>query len=117
VTTLSSQEKEPTMCAWHQRLLSMTVAVAFLVIPPAWAGEHSGHVMFTPADLQWADIPSLPPGAKLAVIEGPITEAVPFTFRVKFPANFKVPPHWHPAVERITVLSGTLHLGAGDTFV
>jgi quercetin dioxygenase-like cupin family protein len=66
--------------------------------------------------VQWADIPSLPGGAKIAVLEGPITEAVPFTFRIKFPANFKVPPHWHPATERVTVLSGTLHLGKGDTF-
>jgi hypothetical protein len=70
--------------------------------------------MVTPADLQWSDVPALP-GAKLAVIAGPITEAVPFTFRVKFPANFKVPPHWHPAIERVTVISGTLNLGAGDT--
>jgi hypothetical protein len=90
--------------------------VTSLVTPPTWAGEHRDHVMVTPADLPWADIPSLPGGAKLAVIEGPITEAVPFTFRIKFPANFTVPPHWHPAVERVTVLSGTLHLGRGDTF-
>jgi Domain of unknown function (DUF4437) len=41
---------------------------------------------------------------------------VPFTFRIKFPVNFKVPPHWHPAVERVTILSGTLHLGRDDTF-
>jgi hypothetical protein len=102
------------MRAWHVTLLSTTVALTFLVTPPTWAGEHSGHVMVTPADLQWADVPALP-GAKLAVIEGPITEAVPFTFRVKFPANFKVPPHWHPAIERVTVISGTLHLGVGDT--
>jgi hypothetical protein len=53
---------------------------------------------------------------KIAVLEGPLTEAVPFTFRIKFPANFQVPPHWHPAIERVTVLSGTLHLGVGDTF-
>jgi hypothetical protein len=53
---------------------------------------------------------------KCLAARGPITEAVPFTFRIKFPANFKVPPHWHPAVERVTVLSGTLHLGRGDTF-
>jgi Domain of unknown function (DUF4437) len=97
-------------------LLSITVALTFLFIPPTWAGEFSGHVMATPADLQWVDIPSLPGGAKLAVIEGPITEAVPFTFRVKFPSNFQVPPHWHPATERVTILSGTLHLGTGDTF-
>jgi Domain of unknown function (DUF4437) len=113
---LSIQKKEPTMRVWHVTLLSTIVALTSLIIPPTWAGEHSGHVMLTPADLQWADIPSMPGGAKIAVIEGPITEAVPFTFRVKFPANFKVPPHWHPAIERVTVLSGTLHLGTGDTF-
>jgi hypothetical protein len=97
-------------------LLPIVIALTFAILPPAWAGEHTGHVMFTPAELQWADIPSMPGGAKIAVIEGPITEAVPFTFRVKFPANYQVPPHWHPAIERVTVLSGTLHLGTGDTF-
>jgi hypothetical protein len=109
-------EEEPTMRVWTVRLLSIVVAVTFVVMPPLWAGEHSDHMIFTPADVQWADIPSLPGGAKIAVLEGPITEAVPFTFRIKFPANFKVPPHWHPAVERVTVLSGTLHLGKGDAF-
>ena len=104
------------MRVWHVTLLSTIVALTFLVMPSTWAGEHSGHVMVTPADLQWADIPSLPGGAKIAVIEGPITEAVPFTFRVKFPADFKVAPHWHPAIERVTVLSGTLHSGTGDMF-
>jgi hypothetical protein len=95
-------------------LLSILVAVTFLVMPSAWAAE--AHIMVTPDNLQWTDVPSLPKGSKLAVIEGPINEAVPFTFRVKFPANTKVPPHWHPAIERVTVLSGTLHLGVGDTF-
>ncbi len=98
------------------RLLSIVVAVIFVVMPATWAGEHKGHVMVTPVDVQWADIPSLPGGAKIAVLEGPLTEAVPFTFRIKFPANYQVPPHWHPAIERVTVLSGTLHLGVGDTF-
>jgi hypothetical protein len=110
------QEEEPSMRVWYVTLLSIVVAVTFLAMPPTWAGEHRGHVMVTPADVQWADIPFLPGGAKLAVLEGPLTEAVPFTFRIKFPANFKVPPHWHPAVERVTVLSGTLHLGTGGTF-
>ncbi|HEY7496793.1 MAG TPA: cupin domain-containing protein [Candidatus Tectomicrobia bacterium] len=96
-------------------LLPTIVALTCLVMLPTWAAEHSGHLMVTPDDLQWTDVASLP-GAKLAVIEGPITEAVPFTFRVKFPANSKVAPHWHPATERVTVLSGTLHLGVGDTF-
>jgi len=101
---------------WYVTLVSTIVALTFIILPPAWAGEHSGHVTVMPGDLQWVDVPSLPAGAKIAIIEGPINQAVPFTFRVKLPANYKIPPHWHPAVERITVLSGTFHLGAGDTF-
>ena len=96
-------------------LFSTIVALTFLAMASPGAAQHSGHVMFTPDNLQWTDTPALP-GAKVAVIEGPLTEAVPFTFRIKFPANYKIAPHWHPAIERVTVLSGTIHLGVGDTF-
>jgi hypothetical protein len=72
------------------------------------------HVLVVPDQLKWADVPALPPGAKIAVIEGPLNEAVPFTIYLIFPANFKVPPHWHPAIEHVTVLSGTLNMGLGD---
>jgi hypothetical protein len=80
-----------------------------------WA-QHGHHQMVTPAELKWSDVPSLPPGAKLAVIEGPMSQAVPFTVRLKFPDKYRIPPHFHPAVERVTVLSGTFHMGAGEKF-
>jgi len=79
----------------------------------AWA-QTAAHVMVAPSDLKWADIPSLPPGAKIAVIEGPLTEAAPFTFRLKFPANYSIPAHWHPAIEHVTVISGTFSMGTGE---
>lgn len=104
------------MHAWHVALVSTIFAFISLVAPPTWAGTHASHVMVTPADLPWADAPALPPGAKFVVLEGSLSEAVPFIFRVKFPADYKVPAHWHPVIERITVISGTLNLGAGDTF-
>jgi quercetin dioxygenase-like cupin family protein len=72
------------------------------------------HIMVTPADLVWTDVGSLPRGAKAAVIEGPMSEAVAFTVRLKFPAGFEIPPHSHPSVERVTVLSGTFNIGMGD---
>lgn len=75
-------------------------------------GPH--HVMVTPDELSWTDVASLPPGARLAVIEGPLNEAVPITFRLKLPANYRIPAHWHPAIEHVTVLSGTFHMGGGD---
>lgn len=88
--------------------------VAFLAgMPASWA-QSANHQMISPGDLKWADVPSLPPGAKIAVIEGPMSEAVTFTVRLKFPANYEIPAHWHPAVERVTVLSGTFYMGVGD---
>lgn len=60
--------------------------------------------MVTPGTLKWSDVPSLPPGAKIALIEGPMNEAVPFTVRIRFPANYRLPAHWHPAIERVTEL-------------
>jgi quercetin dioxygenase-like cupin family protein len=78
-----------------------------------WA-QKGTHTMVTPDELKWVDVPSLPAGAKIAVIEGPLTEAVAFTFRLKFPANYQVPAHWHPAVERVTVISGSVNMGMGD---
>lgn len=78
-----------------------------------WA-ETAGYIMVTPGDLKWVDVGSLPPGAKLAVIEGPMNEAVTITARLKLPANYQIPAHWHPGVERVTVLSGTFYYGMGD---
>jgi Cupin domain len=37
----------------------------------------------------------------------------PFTCRVKVPAGFKMPPHTHPNIELVTVLSGVFHFGMG----
>lgn len=98
----------------RQILGILVVATCFyLGVPGTWA-QHDGHRMITPSELKWSDVPSLPPGAKIAVIEGPMNEPVPFTVRLRFPANYKLPAHWHPAIERVTVLSGTFNMGVGD---
>jgi quercetin dioxygenase-like cupin family protein len=72
--------------------------------------------MVLPSELKWSDVPSLPPGAKIAVIEGPMNQPVPFTVRLKFPKDYVIPAHSHPAIERVTVLSGTFNMGTGDRF-
>ena len=90
------------------------VVVTLLVGMSASLAQSTGHKMISPNDLQWSDVPSLPAGAKIAVIEGPMNEAVPFTVRLKFPANYQIPAHWHPAVEHVTVISGTFSMGTGD---
>lgn len=89
----------------------MALTLGSFLVPVAWAADH---VIVAPKDLKWDDVPALPPGAKVAVIEGPMDQATPFTIRLKFPANYKIPAHWHPAIEHVTVLSGTLNIGIGD---
>src|SRR3954452_3006362 len=67
--------------------------------------------------LKWQDgPPSLPPGAKFAILEGDPAKPGPFVFRVKVPDGYKIPPHTHPKPERVTVISGAFNLGMGDTF-
>jgi quercetin dioxygenase-like cupin family protein len=79
------------------------------------AQHASEHIMLAPSELIWTDLPALP-GVKVAVIEGPLDKATPIMFRLKFPANYKVAPHWHPGIEHVTIISGTLHMGVGDQF-
>ena len=97
-----------------RRFIPATGLCLVLLVGSGWA--HDGHRMVSPEELKWSDVPSLPPGAKIAVIEGPMNQATPFTVRLKFPDNYVIPPHWHPAVERVTVLSGTFYMGAGEKF-
>ncbi len=104
--------KESTMKSWFYTV-SVVIVSSLMAMSASWA-QSSDHLIKTPSDLKWADLPSLPPGATIAVIEGPMNEAVPFTVRIKFPANYRLPAHWHPAIERVTVLSGTFNMGMGD---
>jgi mannose-6-phosphate isomerase-like protein (cupin superfamily) len=79
------------------------------------AGDKAEHIMVAPDAVKWVDAPpSLPAGAKWAVLEGDPTQAGPFAFRVKVPAGYKMPPHKHPNIEHVTVISGTFHFGMGE---
>jgi quercetin dioxygenase-like cupin family protein len=100
----------------YLNLTSIAVAVVCsAAISPAYAQSAAApHVMVAPNDLKWANMASLPCGAQLAAIEGPMNEAKPFTVRIKFPANCKIPPHSHPAIEHVTVISGGFGMGAGE---
>jgi quercetin dioxygenase-like cupin family protein len=99
-----------------RKLLVMLVLVPFL-LGGALALAQSGHVMLGPDEMKWVDAPpSLPRGATLVVIEGKPAEPGPFTMRLKFPAGYKVPAHSHPAIEHVTVLSGTINFAMGDKF-
>lgn len=85
------------------------------------ADQHGGgkdeHVILMPDKLQWKPNPILPPGAHSTLLSGdPTKEGSLFVIRIKMPDGFKVPPHWHPSDENVTVLQGTLLIGLGEKF-
>ena len=84
---------------------------------PTNAG-HNDSATIHPADkITWKDgPPSLPPGAKFAVLEGDPAKDGFFTMRLRLPDGYKIPPHTHPKVEHVTVVSGTFNFGMGDKF-
>jgi len=72
-------------------------------------------IALTPDAMVWTDGPStLPPGSKVAVLEGSPKAEGMFTMRLRIPAGSAIPPHWHPRQERVTVLSGAIDLGFGS---
>jgi len=48
------------------------------------------------------------------MLEGNPAQPGAFAYRLKFPANYKVPAHTHPADEHVTVISGTFYAGHGS---
>lgn len=95
------------------------LTLAWAVAPSAGRDEKDGMAasVHPPANLKWQDgPPSLPPGAKIAVLEGDPAKEGPFVFRVKVPDGYRIPPHTHPKPERVTIISGTFNLGMGGTF-
>jgi hypothetical protein len=91
-----------------------TVAVG-LALTAGTVLAQSQHVVVPADKVQWGPGPPfLPSGAQIAVLEGNPSEKGPVTLRLKFPVNYNIPAHWHSMTERVTVVSGSFHIGMGD---
>jgi quercetin dioxygenase-like cupin family protein len=78
-------------------------------------GDDAMHVAVRPDAIKWGQAPpSLPAGAQMAVLVGDPTKQGAYVARAKMPDGYKVPPHWHPVDENITVLKGTFLIGTGE---
>lgn len=100
-------------------VVAVAVAAGTVSGSVTWADSHTkgaGFVSVKASEIKWADAPSVGPGAKIAVLEGDLKAAAPFTMRIKLPPGLKIGVHTHPAVERVTVLSGTFYFATGDKY-
>lgn len=65
-------------------------------------------------EVPWIEVPDLARGAMRADPYGDPSKG-PHVFTLKFPAGVTRPPHYHNYDECVTVLSGTLLFGEGET--
>jgi quercetin dioxygenase-like cupin family protein len=66
--------------------------------------------------LTWGPAPAqFPKGAKMAVVSGDPSKAAPFKVELSLPNGYKIPPHFHPTDETVTVKKGTFLVGMGDS--
>jgi quercetin dioxygenase-like cupin family protein len=94
-----------------------TLLIMFMLTLVSGAGAQPGPLLVAPAELKWQDAPPvISPGVKMAVLQGDLSQAGPYTYRLQLPAGYKVMPHRHPGDEHVTVLSGTLYMGIGEKF-
>jgi anti-sigma factor ChrR (cupin superfamily) len=76
------------------------------------SGEAHKVVHF--GDLKWTPIMK---GCELAPVSGdPSAEGSPFVLRIRCADGIKVPAHWHPTDENLTVLKGMFLVATGETF-
>jgi len=98
-------------------IASVITATAILggsVLAVVQAQGHD-HVIQAVGEAKWGPAPPfVPPGAQISVLSGDPTKSVPYTVRLKFPANYVIPAHSHPTDENVVVVSGAVSFGAGD---
>jgi hypothetical protein len=100
------------------RLAASVLTCAAFAAPALAQGADIAHSFITPTDIKWGDAPpTLPKGAKIAVLQGDPGKAGPFVLRLLVPAGgYRIAPHWHTQDEQLTVISGMLYIGLGDKF-
>jgi ChrR-like protein with cupin domain len=80
--------------------------------------QEPAHVIVRPENVTWGPAPpKLPAGAQFARISGDASmPGEPYVFRARLPDGYRVPPHWHPMDEHVTVIQGVFKFGFGSTF-
>ncbi|HYA97335.1 MAG TPA: cupin domain-containing protein [Methylomirabilota bacterium] len=90
------------------------LAAAALLAQEKKAGGAGDHRIIHYGDLKWTPIMK---GCDLAPVSGdPAAEGGQFVLRIRCVDGAKIPPHWHPTDENVTVLKGTFLVAMGEKF-
>src|SRR5580700_6433330 len=92
-----------------------SLGLVLMMCTGAAAVAADSPIVSSSKDVKWGPAPPiLPKGAMIAVLAGDPGAAGLIAVRLKMPAGYKIPAHWHPTDEQVTVLSGTFSIGVGD---
>ena len=96
---------------------AVLAAVVFAIpIPTPLAQTSAEHKIVQSQDIKWEPGPAaLPAGAQRAVLLGDPSKEGLYVLWLKVPKGYRIPPHTHPNQEVVTVISGTMNLGMGET--
>lgn len=76
----------------------------------------ASHGAMHAASMQWGPAPpSLPGGAQATILSGDPGKPGSFTIRLKMPAGYRVPRHWHSHDEALTLIEGDFDMSSGPT--
>jgi hypothetical protein len=95
------------------------VAAAFVLLAAGTNGQEkkegdAAHKIVHFGDLKWTPIIK---GCDLAPVSGDSSvEGATFVLRIRCADGIKVPAHWHPTDENLTVMKGTFLVGMGEAF-
>lgn len=94
--------------------LAISLVTVSEALPAAQPHSSATHSIVTPPQIKWgAAPPSLPAGARAAVLYGDPAKEGMFVLRLRLPKGYRIPPHTHPKPEIVTVVSGAFHVGMG----
>ena len=102
----------------HRSWIAACALLGLLAAGQGASAEDGGHMLLVPGEaaIRWQPAPpELPKGSQIAVLAGDPGQPGPFVLRVRFPAHTVVPPHRHATAENLTLLSGDLYHGMGET--
>ena len=95
-------------------VMAAVIAVAGVTYGQEKTAAGGNHGILRSADLKWTPIIK---DCDLATVNGDSTvEGAPFVLRLRCAAGSKIPAHWHPTDENVTVLQGTFQVGMGEKF-
>jgi quercetin dioxygenase-like cupin family protein len=102
------------------KIVSQSLLIGIVVLASAasvaTAQTADTHKIVSPQEVKWGPAPaSLPRGAELAVLYGDPSKEGEFAMRLKGAKGYHIPPHTHPKPEIVTVISGAVRLGMGET--